>query len=101
MKRLIAACLGFGSLIATASASEQLLFTKGVSKSGASLALDYMSDGKAVGLQIEILAPSKGQLDFLVLERACRRDLWSSTVSLTEKSSPSSSMIRVSPCQRD
>jgi|JI61114C2RNA_FD_contig_61_2218751_length_1989_multi_2_in_0_out_0_2 hypothetical protein len=64
MKRFIVACVAAACFVSSASAGEQLLFTKGASKSGPSLALDYMSDGKAVGLQIEIMAPVKGQLDF-------------------------------------
>ena len=64
MKRLIVACVAVAGFVSSASAEDQLLFTKGVSKSGPSLALDYLSDGKAVGLQIEIMAPAKGQLDF-------------------------------------
>lgn len=47
---------------ATASA-EQLLFTQGASKSGSSVAIDYVSDGQSVGLQIEVDVPGKAQVD--------------------------------------
>jgi len=64
MKNLfvLGAALALASFASVASA-DQLLFTKGASKSGASVAVDYMSDGRAVGLQFEILVPSKAQVD--------------------------------------
>ncbi len=43
--------------------AEQLLFTQAASKSGSSVAIDYVSDGRSVGVQIEILVPGKAQVD--------------------------------------
>lgn len=54
--------LALASVAGSASA-EQLLFTKGTAKSGSSVAVDYMSDGRAVGLQFEILVPAKARID--------------------------------------
>ena len=62
-------CLGFGSLIATVSASERYCSRRVRRRV---VALDYMS-GKDCKLS---LAPSKGQLDFSGLEElagSCRR----------------------------
>lgn len=49
--------------ITSAASADQLLFTKGAAKSGSSVAVDYVSDGRAVGLQLEILVPGKAQID--------------------------------------
>jgi|GEM_PF-4804149 len=65
MNKLIiaSAILALAAFSMNASA-EQLLFTKGgMSKSGSSVAVDYVSDGKSVGLQIEVDLPSKAQVD--------------------------------------
>ncbi|MBE5315996.1 MAG: hypothetical protein H4O13_11430 [Xanthomonadales bacterium] len=64
MKKSIVAAVVLGLFAFASSASaDQLLFTKGMSKSGSSVAVDYMSDGRAVGLQFEILVPGKAQVD--------------------------------------
>jgi hypothetical protein len=64
MKKSIFAAVVLGLFAFASSASaDQLLFTKGMSKSGSSVAVDYMSDGRAVGLQFEILVPGKAQVD--------------------------------------
>jgi hypothetical protein len=54
--------LGLAAVAFSASA-EQLLFTKGMSKSGSSVAIDYVSDGRSAGLQIEVAVPGKAQVD--------------------------------------
>lgn len=59
---VLGAALALAAFASTASA-DQLLFTQGISKSGSSVAVDYMSDGNAVGLQFEILVPGKAQVD--------------------------------------
>lgn len=48
---------------AGSASAEQLLFTQAASKSGSSVAIDYVSDGRSVGVQIEILVPGKAQVD--------------------------------------
>ena len=64
MKKSIVAAVVLGlSAFASSASADQLLFTKGMSKSGSSVAVDYMSDGRAVGLQFEILVPGKAQVD--------------------------------------
>lgn len=60
---IAAVTLALFALAASASA-EQLLFTQGSSKSGSSsVAIDYVSDGNSVGLQIEVDLPGKAQVD--------------------------------------
>jgi hypothetical protein len=60
---LTVALMAFAAFATTASA-EQLLFTKSNAKGGASsVAIDYVSDGQSVGVQIEILVPGKAQVD--------------------------------------
>lgn len=59
---LTIALMAFAAFATTASA-EQLLFTKSNAKGGASVAIDYVSDGQSVGVQIEILVPGKAQVD--------------------------------------
>lgn len=62
-KSVIAVAFAVMAAFAASASAEQILFTKAASKSGASVAIDYVSDGKAVGLQLEIGIPGKAQVD--------------------------------------
>lgn len=62
-KSVFAVTLALIATFAGSASAEQVLFTKGASKSAASVAIDYVSDGKAVGLQLEIGIPGKAQVD--------------------------------------
>jgi len=59
---VVAALLAF-SVFSVSASAEQLLLTKGMSKSGASVAIDYVSDGRSAGIQIELDVPAKAQVD--------------------------------------
>lgn len=64
MKKFIVASAALALFAFAVSANaEQLLFTQAPSKSGSSVAIDYVSDGRSVGVQIEILVPGKAQVD--------------------------------------
>jgi hypothetical protein len=64
MKKFVISAAALAMFVIGASASaEQLLFTQSPTKSGASVAIDYMSDGESVGLQIEVDVPGKAQVD--------------------------------------
>jgi hypothetical protein len=62
MSLVLSAAVALVSLASSANA-EQLLFTQSSAKSGSSVAIDYVSDGQSVGVQLEILIPGKAQLD--------------------------------------
>lgn len=64
MKKALFASALLALVAFTSNASaEQLLFTKSNAKSGSAVAIDYVSDGRSVGVQIEILVPGKAQVD--------------------------------------
>ncbi len=62
-KSVFAVAFALMASFAGSASAEQVLFTKAASKSGASVAIDYVSDGRAVGLQLEIGIPGKAQVD--------------------------------------
>lgn len=58
--------LVFGTIAALglqAAQADELLLTSGAAKKGSSVAVDYVSDGISVGVQLEIMVPEGGKLD--------------------------------------